>query len=70
VQVWGDVAAVGRSDAAYARRFFAAHADRGSVIGSPGTDFLMAGGRLFDSWPVARTRTSTPASSNRMSRRC
>jgi pimeloyl-ACP methyl ester carboxylesterase len=51
IQVWGDVAAVGRSDAAHARRFFAAHADRGSVIGSPGTDFLMAGGRLFDSWP-------------------
>ena len=52
-QVWGDVAAVGRSDAAYARRFFARHADRGSVIGSPGTDFLMAGGRLYDSWPAS-----------------
>jgi pimeloyl-ACP methyl ester carboxylesterase len=50
-QVWGDVAAVGRTDAAYARRFFAGNADRGSVIGSPGTDFYMAGGRLFDSWP-------------------
>jgi pimeloyl-ACP methyl ester carboxylesterase len=50
-QVWGDVAAVGRSDAAYARRYFASNADRGSVIGSPGTDFVMAGGRLFDSWP-------------------
>jgi pimeloyl-ACP methyl ester carboxylesterase len=50
-QVWGDVAAVGRSDAAYARRFFARNADRGSGIGSPGTDFYMAGGRLFDSWP-------------------
>jgi pimeloyl-ACP methyl ester carboxylesterase len=53
IQVWGDVAAVGRADAAHARRFFAAHADRGSVIGSPGTDFLMAGGRLFDSWPAS-----------------
>jgi pimeloyl-ACP methyl ester carboxylesterase len=51
VQVWGDVAAVGRSDAAYARRFFATHANRGSVIGSPGTDFISAGGRLFDAWP-------------------
>ena len=50
-QVWGDVAAVGRSDAAYARRFFAGHAGEGSVLGSPGTDFLMAGGRAFDSWP-------------------
>jgi pimeloyl-ACP methyl ester carboxylesterase len=52
-QVWGDVAAVGRSDAAYARRFFATHADRGSVIGSPGTDFIWAGGRLLDSWPAS-----------------
>ena len=51
-QVWGDVAA-GRSDAAYARRFFAMHADRGSVIGSPGTDFLMAGGGIYDSWPAS-----------------
>ena len=52
-QVWGDVAAVGRSDAAYARRFFATHADRGSVIGSPGSDFIWAGGRLLDSWPAS-----------------
>jgi pimeloyl-ACP methyl ester carboxylesterase len=53
VQVWGDVAAVGRADAAIARRFFASHANRGSVIGSPGTDFLTAGGRLFDAWPAS-----------------
>jgi pimeloyl-ACP methyl ester carboxylesterase len=53
-QVWGDVAAVGRSDAVYARRFFATDANRGSVIGSPGTDFYMAGGRLYDSWPPSR----------------
>ena len=52
-QVWGDVAAVARADAAHARRFFATHDDRGSVIGSPGTDFLTAGGRLFDSWPAS-----------------
>ena len=51
-QLWGDVAAVGRSDAASARRFFAAHADRGSVIGRPGTDLIWAGGRLVDSWPA------------------
>jgi pimeloyl-ACP methyl ester carboxylesterase len=52
-QLWGDVAAVGRSDGAYARRFFAAHADRGSVIGSPGTDLIWDGGRLLDSWPAS-----------------
>jgi len=51
-QVWGDVAAVGRSDAASARRFFATGADRGSVIGSPGTDLIWAGGRLLDAWPA------------------
>ena len=52
-QVWGDVAAVGRSDAAYAQRFFATHADRGSVIGAPGTDFVWADGKLFGSWPAS-----------------
>ena len=51
-QVWGDVAAVARTDAAYGRRFFAAGADRGSVIGSPGTELLWAGGRLLDAWPA------------------
>jgi pimeloyl-ACP methyl ester carboxylesterase len=53
VQVWGEFASTGRADAVYARRFFATHADRGSVIGSPGGDFVMAGGRLFDSWPAS-----------------
>jgi pimeloyl-ACP methyl ester carboxylesterase len=52
-QVWGDVAAVGRTDAASARRFFATNADGGSVIGSPGTDLVWAGGRLVDSWPAS-----------------
>src|SRR5262249_9217400 len=51
-QVWGDVAAVGRSDARYAGRFFAAGADRGSVIGSPGTELIWSGGRLLDAWPA------------------
>jgi pimeloyl-ACP methyl ester carboxylesterase len=51
-QVWGDVAAVARTDAAYGKRFFAAGADRGSVIGSPGTDLVWAGGRLLDAWPA------------------
>ena len=53
VQVWGDVAAYARADAVHARRFFATDANRGSVIGSPGTDFLSAGGRLFGSWPAS-----------------
>jgi pimeloyl-ACP methyl ester carboxylesterase len=52
-QLWGDVAAVSRSDAAYAQRFFAAHADRGSTIGAPGTDFVWAGGQLLGSWPAS-----------------
>jgi pimeloyl-ACP methyl ester carboxylesterase len=52
-QVWGDVAAIGRSDASQARRFFASHADRGSVIGSPGNDLVWVGGRLLDAWPAS-----------------
>src|SRR5262245_28733686 len=52
-QVWGDVAAVARADAAYARRFYASHSDRGSAIGSPGTDLTWAGGRLVDAWPAS-----------------
>ena len=50
-QLWGDVAAVARADAVHARRFFATGADRGSVIGAPGTDLIWAGGRLLDAWP-------------------
>ena len=51
-QVWGDVASVARTDAAYGRRLFASGADRGSVIGSPGTDFVWAGGQLINAWPA------------------
>ena len=52
VQVKGDAAAVARTDASYARRYFAAPRGRGSILGSPGTDFLWAGGRLLDAWPA------------------
>jgi pimeloyl-ACP methyl ester carboxylesterase len=51
-QVWGDLAAVGRTDAAYGRRLFATGADLGPPIGSPGTELLWAGGRLLDAWPA------------------
>ena len=51
-QVWGDVASVARIDAAYGRRLFASRADRGSIIGNPGTEFLWAGGRLLNAWPA------------------
>ena len=51
-QVWGDVASVGRTDAAYGKRFFASGKDHGSVIGSPGTDFVWAGGQLLNAWPA------------------
>src|SRR6185503_355960 len=43
---------VARADASYARRYFAAPRGHGSILGSPGTDFLWAGGRLLDSWPA------------------
>ena len=51
-QVWGDVAAIARSDATYARRFFASGANHGSLIGSPGTNLIWAGGRILDAWPA------------------
>jgi hypothetical protein len=51
-QVWGDVASVARIDADYGRRLFASGADRGSVIGNPGTEFLWSGGRLLNAWPA------------------
>jgi pimeloyl-ACP methyl ester carboxylesterase len=51
-QVWGDVAAISRSDATYARHFFASGANHGSLIGSPGTDLIWAGGRILDAWPA------------------
>ncbi len=38
----------GRTDAAAARGFFAAHADRGSIIGAPRNDFVWVGGRLVE----------------------
>ena len=52
-EVWGDAAAVARTDAAAARLFFARHEDRGSVLGSPGTDLIWVGGKLLDAWPAS-----------------
>ena len=57
MQVWGDVAAVSRTDAAYARRFFASPDDRGSIIGTPGTDLIWDGGRVLDAWPASPDET-------------
>jgi hypothetical protein len=51
-QVWGDVAAVGRVDAGDAGPTFAPSANRGSIIGNPGTDVIWAGGSLTDAWPA------------------
>jgi pimeloyl-ACP methyl ester carboxylesterase len=51
-QLWGDVAAAGRIDAARARRLYAAGADGRSIIGRPGTDLIWAGGGLVDAWPA------------------
>jgi hypothetical protein len=51
-QLWGDVAAVARSDVAHARRVFATDADGTSLIGTPGADLIWAGGELVDAWPA------------------
>src|ERR1019366_7081246 len=50
--VWGALAAIGRSDATYAKHFYASGANRGSLIGSPGNDLIWAGGRLLNAWPA------------------
>jgi pimeloyl-ACP methyl ester carboxylesterase len=50
-QVWGDVGAASRADAAAAKRFFATQAHRKSILGDAGTEFIWAGGRLADGWP-------------------
>jgi len=50
-QVAGDVAAMGRADAAYAKRFFASGADPGT-LGNSINEFVWAGGRLLDAWPA------------------
>ncbi len=54
--VWGDVAAVGRADARAAERYFSSSERRGgSILGSPGTEFLFAGGGLLHAWPANPT---------------
>jgi pimeloyl-ACP methyl ester carboxylesterase len=66
VQVWGDVAAVGRVDANFAGRHFAGSEDEDSILGGdPGTTFIWAGGGLAGAFPAApdqdeydRVRTS------------
>jgi pimeloyl-ACP methyl ester carboxylesterase len=50
-EVWGDVGAASRADAAAARRYFSARSHGKSILGDPGTEFLWAGGRLVDGWP-------------------
>ena len=50
--VWGDMAAIGRSDATYAKHFYASGANRGSLISAAGNDLIWAGGRLLNAWPA------------------
>jgi pimeloyl-ACP methyl ester carboxylesterase len=50
--VWGDLAAIGRSDATYAKHFYASGANRGSLISAAGNDLLWAGGLLLNAWPA------------------
>jgi len=50
--VWGEMAAMGRADARAADAYYAAGGDHGSILGSPGTDFLWGGGKLAGAWPA------------------
>jgi pimeloyl-ACP methyl ester carboxylesterase len=64
--VWGDYAAVARTDAQAGRDYFSSgRQELDSILGDPGTAFLWGGGRLADAWPAApgedaysRVRTS------------
>jgi pimeloyl-ACP methyl ester carboxylesterase len=49
---WGDLAAIGRSDATYAKHFYASGANRGSLISAAGNDLIWAGGRVLNAWPA------------------
>jgi len=53
VGVWGDYAAVARTDAQAARDYFASEPKGNSILGDPGTAFLWSGGRLLRAWPAA-----------------
>jgi pimeloyl-ACP methyl ester carboxylesterase len=64
-QVHGDLAAVGRSDAAAVRLYFLRAHGRGSILGDAATSFLFADGRIVKAWPAgpddnaySRVRTS------------
>src|SRR5581483_10957852 len=50
--VWGDLAAIGRSDATYAKHFYASGGNGGSLIGAAGNNLIWAGGHVVDAWPA------------------
>ena len=52
IQVWGEVAATGRLDAAAAKRHFASPTPDRSGVGDALNQFIWAGGRLVDAWPA------------------
>jgi uncharacterized membrane protein YdfJ with MMPL/SSD domain/pimeloyl-ACP methyl ester carboxylesterase len=49
--VWGEMATVARADARAAEQYFSGAHRGDSIIGSPGTNFLFAGGDLLKAWP-------------------
>ena len=53
VFVWGQMAAMGRADAAAVKQYFSHERNDGGILGNPGADFLWAGGKLVDAWPAA-----------------
>ena len=70
-QVRGDFAAVARTDAALRAALLRAPTPRDSILGSPGTDFIWAGGRLLDAWPANPDENEyTPRAGLATSRRC
>ncbi len=49
---WGDLAAIGRSDATDAKHFYASGANSGSQISAAGNNLIWDGGRVLNAWPA------------------
>jgi pimeloyl-ACP methyl ester carboxylesterase len=48
--VWGEMASIAAADKAAAERQYSSP-ERGTILGTPGNDFVWGGGKLIDAWP-------------------
>jgi pimeloyl-ACP methyl ester carboxylesterase len=52
--VWGEMASIAAADKAAAERHYAS-GEPGTILGTPGNDFVWGGGELLDAWPGGGT---------------